>query len=243
MGVYTIRKGSETGRLWRGQLAQRRRPLAVANERWWPLLIAGAPGWPASVTVALELVLTAKHCKKGDSRTLHMPLIETIKEKVEKITGWGRPKRREVDAVLRPRKPNVFRFADDGTVPNNSKLPLILYRGRSAPRTHPIPRLCLRSSSSAMVGRAPGGTASTITSTITPKFMRCLGSLAAMSPCALVNPEVVHSNSRRATSRSCPRGRGIRRSTEATTCSWLAHIRRSESTISAAAPRRNTSVP
>jgi hypothetical protein len=33
-----------------------------------------------------------------------MPLIEIIKEKVEKITGWGRPKRREVDAVLRPRK-------------------------------------------------------------------------------------------------------------------------------------------
>jgi hypothetical protein len=51
-----------------------------------------------------------------------MPLIETIKEKVEKITGWGRPKRREVEAVLRPRKPNVFRFADDGIVPNNSKL-------------------------------------------------------------------------------------------------------------------------
>ena len=28
-----------------------------------------------------------------------MPLMETIKEKVEKITGWGRPKRREVEAV------------------------------------------------------------------------------------------------------------------------------------------------
>jgi hypothetical protein len=43
-----------------------------------------------------------------------MPLMETIKEKVEKITGWGRPNRREVEAVLRPREPNVFRFADDG---------------------------------------------------------------------------------------------------------------------------------
>jgi uncharacterized protein YjlB len=58
-----------------------------------------------------------------------MPLIEILKEKVEKITGWGRPTRREVDAALRERKPNVFRFADDGIVPNNRKLPLIVYRG------------------------------------------------------------------------------------------------------------------
>jgi uncharacterized protein YjlB len=58
-----------------------------------------------------------------------MPLIEAIKEKVEKIAGWGRPTPREVDAALRQRKPNVFRFADDGIVPNNPKLPLILYRG------------------------------------------------------------------------------------------------------------------
>jgi len=39
---------------------------------------------------------------------LQMPLIEIIKEKVEKITGWGRPKRREVEAVLRPRKRTSF---------------------------------------------------------------------------------------------------------------------------------------
>jgi uncharacterized protein YjlB len=58
-----------------------------------------------------------------------MPLIDTIKEKVEKITGWGHPTRRDVDAVLRPRKPNVLRFADDGVIPNNGKLPLIFYRG------------------------------------------------------------------------------------------------------------------
>jgi hypothetical protein len=55
-----------------------------------------------------------------DARTLQMPLIDTIKEKVEKITGWERPKRREVDAVLRPRKPNIFRFADDGVVPKTA---------------------------------------------------------------------------------------------------------------------------
>jgi uncharacterized protein YjlB len=58
-----------------------------------------------------------------------MPLIETIKEKVEKITGIGRPTRRDVDTALRPRKPTVLRFADDGVIPNNAKLPLIIYRG------------------------------------------------------------------------------------------------------------------
>ena len=66
-----------------------------------------------------------------------MPLIETIKEKVEKITGWGRPTRRDVEAALRPRKPNVFRFTDDGLIPNNGKLPLIFYRG--AVRTADVP--------------------------------------------------------------------------------------------------------
>ena len=68
-----------------------------------------------------------------------MPLIDSIKEKVEKITGLGRPTRQEVDAVLRPRKASVFRFADDGIVPNNGKLPLI-----SVSRAHPH-RGCTRS--------------------------------------------------------------------------------------------------
>jgi uncharacterized protein YjlB len=58
-----------------------------------------------------------------------VPLIETIKEQVDKITGWGRPTHRQLDEALRQRKPNVFRFADDGLIPNNPKLPLIIYRG------------------------------------------------------------------------------------------------------------------
>jgi uncharacterized protein YjlB len=58
-----------------------------------------------------------------------MPLIESIKENVEKITGWARPSLREVDAALRRRKSNVFRFGDDGVIPNNPELPFIVYRG------------------------------------------------------------------------------------------------------------------
>jgi uncharacterized protein YjlB len=57
-----------------------------------------------------------------------VPLIESIKEKVEKVTGWMRPSGREVDEALRRRKPNVFRFTDDGFIPNNPYLAFILYR-------------------------------------------------------------------------------------------------------------------
>jgi hypothetical protein len=50
-----------------------------------------------------------------------------------------------------------------------------------------------------------------ITSTITPKFTRCLGSLAAMSPCASVDPELGHSNSRRGDVAILPAGTGHKR--------------------------------
>jgi hypothetical protein len=55
-------------------------------------------------------------------------LIESIKEKVQKVTGWVRPSGEAVDEALSPRKPNVFRFADDGIIPNNPELPFIFYR-------------------------------------------------------------------------------------------------------------------
>jgi uncharacterized protein YjlB len=57
-----------------------------------------------------------------------MALLETVKERFEKVTGWARPSGRDLDALLRQRKPNAFRFKDDGTIPNNPKLPLVLYR-------------------------------------------------------------------------------------------------------------------
>jgi hypothetical protein len=54
--------------------------------------------------------------------------LESVKERFEKITGWARPSARDLDAALRPRKANAFRFKDDGVIPNNPKLPLVLYR-------------------------------------------------------------------------------------------------------------------
>jgi hypothetical protein len=61
-------------------------------------------------------------------RNTAMPLLESIKEKVEKVTGWARPSRRDLVEAVRPRKPNAFRFADDGVIPNNPDLPFIFYQ-------------------------------------------------------------------------------------------------------------------
>ena len=44
------------------------------------------------------------------------------------MTGWKRPSRGDLRDAVRSRKPNSFRFQDDGVVPNNPKLPFILYR-------------------------------------------------------------------------------------------------------------------
>jgi uncharacterized protein YjlB len=68
-----------------------------------------------------------------------MPLLESLKETVEKVTGWARPSKRDLDAAVRSRKPNLFLFKDDGVIPNNPSLPLVLYRSpvRLAPAHDP----------------------------------------------------------------------------------------------------------
>jgi uncharacterized protein YjlB len=57
-----------------------------------------------------------------------MNLRETVKQKVERATGWRRPRSDAIAAVLHRRtQPRTIRFADDGTIPNNPILPLIVY--------------------------------------------------------------------------------------------------------------------
>jgi uncharacterized protein YjlB len=53
---------------------------------------------------------------------------ETAKRTLERLTGIGRPSRREAAAHVRKRKAWPSRFADDGLVPNNPKLPFVHYR-------------------------------------------------------------------------------------------------------------------
>jgi uncharacterized protein YjlB len=58
-----------------------------------------------------------------------MPAFETIKKLTEKATGWSRPKKANLDELVRPRKPHLFRFKDDGVIPNHPTFPMIVYRG------------------------------------------------------------------------------------------------------------------
>ena len=57
-----------------------------------------------------------------------MPLQDDAKKIVETLTGWKRPAKPELAALVRERKPRALRFKDDGVIPNNHKWPLILYR-------------------------------------------------------------------------------------------------------------------
>ena len=58
-----------------------------------------------------------------------MPVVEELKRIVGKLTGIGRPARGKLDRLVRLRKPELFRFRDDGETPNNPRLPLVVYRG------------------------------------------------------------------------------------------------------------------
>jgi uncharacterized protein YjlB len=55
-------------------------------------------------------------------------VFEDVKKLAEKVTGIGRPKAKDVRALLRARKANLHAFRDDGETPNNPTLPLIHYR-------------------------------------------------------------------------------------------------------------------
>jgi uncharacterized protein YjlB len=63
-----------------------------------------------------------------------MILLENIKRIAEKATGWRRPD--DPQALLRERKPQTYRFTDDGVIPNHPRWPLIIYK--SAVRLPPL---------------------------------------------------------------------------------------------------------
>src|SRR5882762_9416831 len=58
-----------------------------------------------------------------------MPMLEDAKKIAEKVTGWARPSRANLSALVRERKASTFRFKDDGIIPNHPRWPLVIYRG------------------------------------------------------------------------------------------------------------------
>lgn len=58
-----------------------------------------------------------------------MNLREAVKQKLSRATGFGRPTAATLRAALRRTRPRIIRFADDGAIPNNPELPLIVYPG------------------------------------------------------------------------------------------------------------------
>jgi uncharacterized protein YjlB len=59
-------------------------------------------------------------------KTVHK--VEPIKRVLEKATGIGIPNREQAFGRLRQVKPRLMRFRQDGYIPNNPSLPLLIYR-------------------------------------------------------------------------------------------------------------------
>ncbi|MGL9622368.1 cupin domain-containing protein [Bradyrhizobium sp. U531] len=57
-----------------------------------------------------------------------MPILEDVKEYVQRATGAGRPGKKHAPDLARSRKPHTVRFKDDGLVPNHPRWPLVIYR-------------------------------------------------------------------------------------------------------------------
>ena len=57
-----------------------------------------------------------------------MPILEDVKEYMQRATGLRRPGKEEAADLARPRKPRTVRFKDDGLIPNHPRWPFVIYR-------------------------------------------------------------------------------------------------------------------
>ena len=110
-----------------------------------------------------------------------MPVVEELKRIVEKLTGIGRPARDKLERLVRLRKPELFRFRDDGETPNNPRLPLVVYRGAVRLDRGTIPLRSSRRPSPATAGAIRGATASMTSCISIPRPTKCWASPAAGS--------------------------------------------------------------
>ena len=56
-------------------------------------------------------------------------LWQDLKAATERLTGLARPSPKQAKALVQPRDPALFRFRDDGLVPNHPAWPVLQYRG------------------------------------------------------------------------------------------------------------------
>jgi uncharacterized protein YjlB len=56
-----------------------------------------------------------------------MAVLEDVKKSTEQATGWQRPSSEQVAGLLRRCKRGMFRFRDDGKIPNHPRWPVIVY--------------------------------------------------------------------------------------------------------------------
>jgi uncharacterized protein YjlB len=57
-----------------------------------------------------------------------MALLDDLKKLTEKATGWRTPSREVIKSLVQIRKPRLFRFKDDGAIPNHPRWPLAIYK-------------------------------------------------------------------------------------------------------------------
>ena len=84
-----------------------------------------------------------------------MSLLEDVEKAAEKATGWKRPK--ILKALLRERKPQTYRFKDDGLIPNHPKWPFIIYKSASVCRVSRPRRRVRRAVREQRLGRLVAG--------------------------------------------------------------------------------------
>jgi uncharacterized protein YjlB len=58
-----------------------------------------------------------------------MSIVESMKKSFEELTRRAKPSADEARRLVRARKAHAHRFEDDGLVPNNPTLPMIVYQG------------------------------------------------------------------------------------------------------------------
>ena len=57
-----------------------------------------------------------------------MALIEDLKSKAERLTGYRRPSYGQLGQLLKPSRPLAYQFRDDGFVPNHPRWPLVIFK-------------------------------------------------------------------------------------------------------------------